>query len=109
VPVINGNNSQLNNSPAWAVLSPWTVTTSDAMLFGLPAQPTFRLDGRLNLVTGKATLVGNEKRGYSCMITSATAIADQINDTAHYQLYSSVLRPGKLTSSRQAAAAEIKH
>jgi hypothetical protein len=106
VPVINGNNSQLNNSPAWAVLSPWTVTISDAMLFG---QPTYRLDGRLNLVTGKATMAGNEKRGYSCTYTSATAIADQTNDKAHYQSHISVLRPGQLTSKRQAAAAEIKH
>ena len=115
MPVTIGNNSQLNNSPVWAVMSPWMVTTS-AMLLG---QPAYRNDsglgGGLDSVTAKPAM--NEIRGYGLNLrvgqfsplTTASAMTTQTNDRAHYQPNSSVLRPGKLTSYCQAAAAETSH
>ena len=114
MPVTIGNNSQLNNSPVWAVMSPWMVTTS-AMLLG---QPAYRNDSGLGsglgLVTAKEAM--NDKRGYGSNeraefspVTTASAITIQVNDRVHYQPNSSILRPGKLTSRSQAAAAENRH
>ena len=112
---IIGNNSQLNNSPVWAVLSPWMITIG-AMLLGRPAYRNgSELGGGLDLVTAKPAM--NEIRGYGLNlragefspVATASAMTTQTNDRAHYQPNSSVLRPGKLTSCCQAAAAETSH
>ena len=115
MPVIIGNNSQFNNSPAWAVLSPWTVTTC-AMLIG---QAAYRNDSGLGsgvgLTTAKAAMSALRSYGLAgragkfSPVTSTSAITTQRNDRAHYQPNSSVLRPGKLTSRCQAVAAETSH